>query len=285
MYMGGAKYLTIMVTQALKEGVASGVSLRPLRQRERELEVDSHAHPLTMTDETSVSRFFKSGDNTSSADVDGDIIHVGICKSDFTGKIQLLRPGVDPWPSPNKKRVRVTAGLRVCPNTGFPHDLSWFLTEYGEDEGRRLWGEASEESFDEEGSPAKTASPCAAVQTPSPAAATAATPDSQQKEIDSDGFVPQPAIPEFEEFRINKLMKDLNAALRAVPNDPTQQQVIEQYRILLRQDGWKTRTTFSPTTLCAPSSYCVSRDQQHEVYQGSSRLVLHSVSCDRTRHN
>ena len=128
------KKLPLAVKSSLKEGVVSGGQLRPLRQIDRVLLVDAHAHPLTMkTKLKSVSKFFKVASNK---------IVFGICTEDFDGKIELAKPGGRADSPRNPKKRSRKSGLRLCPHTKLLHDLEWFVETYGDEEDRRLWDEA-----------------------------------------------------------------------------------------------------------------------------------------------
>ena len=105
--------------------------------------------------------------------------------------------------------------------------------------GRELWSEAEPEVYDE------TDPKASSEKTPESAGTTpgsAVTPGVE--DVDSDGVLLVAPVPEFEEFRINRLMQQLNQALRSVTADKDfeQEDIIVAYNRLIKKTGWKTNT-------------------------------------------
>ena len=239
----------------MKNGKASGKRLCRLRQKERELEVPASAHPATMKKvdakqiQTSLTSFFASV-NTVPSPSPAPTVRIctdseegdGECDEDDT-----VSDEDDPTATASKRR-HVSAGLRICPQTGFPHDREWFVTEYGDAEGEKLWSSAEHYVVDND-SVDKSADKSATHQQQAVAATSSST--------SSDSDIGPRGVPIGEESRINRLMHELNSAYSEIPPSASRlkSDVVAAYKRLLKRPGWDTRT--------AKSHYPIDRFQRY----------------------
>ena len=114
-----------------------------------------------------------------------------------------------------------------------------------------MWSEADPKVLDETDptktnsiSPEKTSTSASVPKTPETASVASTTLGVEEEEVDSDGTLLVRPVPDFEEFRINQLMIQLNQALRQVTtmSEYDQDDVVKAYNRLLKKQGWKTCT-------------------------------------------
>ena len=234
--------LPLGVLHSMKDGVVSSDILSSLKQNDRSLIVACNAHPLTMQIKTKttadVSNFFTRNANSESH---VDKQSVRICDSDLSGSdVEVFHPSE----VPPKKMSRSSSapktgdqmGLRVCQHDGFAHDFDWFVAEYGHDKGTKLWStaEPGEDHVDVVKGITGKGNATAAITT---------NINGHNPDVDSgdSDFAIDP-IPPLEEYRIDKLMKDLNNALQSVPKQHSAQDVINAYNQLILLPGWRNKT-------------------------------------------
>ena len=253
------KSLTLGVLNCMEDGAVSSGRLSCLKLSDRQVTVDARAHPLTMKSNIvsacPLQRFLMMPEVTASPTATAKQT-VRICFEDFTGEESDIYhpPESGAGTTPPKKKSRNSMdpepdvyggnlGLRLCEQDGFEHDFDWFVTEYGEDEGTKMWNAANPATPTRDGAAGKDDGGDGAAGKAAGAAVAEVDVDADAESDVSDFF--WDPVPATEAHRIDNIMKQLNNALRSVPKKHSKEDVIEAYNDLLKLPGWRTRTDAS----------------------------------------